>query len=130
MFGQNKLEVTDSYVYLGTNLNYNGLFNKAITKQVNQTRRAMFNLTTKARKLDLPIDIQCELFDQLIMPILLYGSEIWGFQNLDQIERFHRKFLKSLLKLNRSTANCMVYGEVGRQNVTAVIEKKLLDTYN
>ena len=54
---KNKLEVTDSYIYLGTNLNYNGLFNKAITKQVNQSRRAMFNLTTKARKLALPIDI-------------------------------------------------------------------------
>ena len=127
LFGQNKLEVTDSYIYLGTNLNYNGLFNKAITKQVNQARCAMFNLTTKARKLDLHIDIQCELFDQLIMPILLYGCEIWGFQNLDQIERFHRKFLKSLLKLNRSTANCMVYGEVGRQNVTAVIEKRMIN---
>ena len=127
LFGQNKLEVTDSYIYLGTNLNYNGLFNKAITKQVNQARRAMFKLTTKARKLDLPIDIQCELFDQLIMPILLYGCEILGFQNLDQIERFHRKFLKSLLKLNRSTANCMVYGEVGRQNMTAVIEKRMIN---
>ena len=53
LFGQTKLEVTDSFIiYLGTNLNYNGLFNKAITKQVNQARRAMFNLTTKARKLD------------------------------------------------------------------------------
>ena len=29
LFGQNKLEVTDSFgVYLGTNLNYNGLFKK------------------------------------------------------------------------------------------------------
>ena len=62
----------------------------------------MFNLTTKARKLDLPTDIHCALFDQLVMPILLYGCEIWGFQNLDHIERFHTKVLKNQLKLNRS----------------------------
>ena len=36
----------------------------------------MFNLTTKARKLDLHVDMQCEMFDQLLMPIMLYGSEI------------------------------------------------------
>ena len=86
----------------------------------------MFNLTTKARKLDLPIDIQCELFDQLIMPILLYGCEIWGFQNLDQIERFHRKFLKSL-KLNRSTANCW---QTKCDSSYRKENDKLLDTYN
>ena len=93
-------------------LSYNGLFTKAIDKPV--------NLTSKARKLDLPVDIyiQCELFDRLVMPILLYnGSETWGCQKLNQIERFYRKFLKDLLTLNRSTANCMVYQEVGRQGV-------------
>ena len=59
----------------------------------------MFNLATKARTLDLLIDLQYELFSQLVMSILLYGREIWDFQNLDQIERLHRKFLKRLLKL-------------------------------
>ena len=123
MFGQNKLEVTNSYIYLGTNLNYNGLFNKTITKYVNQSRRAVFNLTPQARKLYLPVDIQCELCDQLVMPILLYGSEIRGFQNLDPIERFYGTSLKSLLKLNRRTTNVMVCGVVGRQSVTTVIGK-------
>ena len=61
------------------------------------------------------------------MSMLLSGSEIWGFQNLHQIEMFHRKFFKSLLKRNRSTANCMVYGKVGRQSVTIVIEKRMIN---
>ena len=87
----------------------------------------MFNLTCKARKLCLPLDIQCELFDQLVVPILLYGSEVWGFQKLDCIEIFHRKFLKSLLKLNRGTANCMVYGEVGRFALASKVEKRMIN---
>ena len=122
MYEQNKLELTDSNIYLETNLNYNGLFNKATTKNVNQARHAMFNYTIKTRKLD----IQCELSDQLVMPILLYGSEIWGFQNLDQIERFHKK---SILKLNRSTASCNVYGEVCRKSVATVIEKRMINVW-
>ena len=62
---------TNNYIDQGTSLNYNGLFNKAVYKQVNQARRGMFNLATKARKLSLPIYIQCELFDQFVMPILI-----------------------------------------------------------
>ncbi len=126
-FGNANLQVVNDYVYLGTTFNYNGLFNKAINKQVNQARRAMFNLVTKSRKLCLPVDIQCELFDQLVLPILLYGSEIWGFQQLDQIEMFYKKFLKNLLKLNRNTANCMVYGEVGRFSLNSMVEKRMIN---
>ena len=54
-----------------------------------------------------------DLFDKMILPILLYGCEIWGFENLDNIEVFYRKFLKYILKVNQQTPNCMVYGETG-----------------
>ena len=126
-FGGSQLDVVDDYTYLGTVFNYNGSFNKAIKKQVSQARRAMFNLICKAKKLCLPLDIQCALFDQLVVPILLYGSEIWGFCNLDSIEMFHKKFLKSILKLNRGTANCMVYGELGRFSLISTVEKRLIN---
>ena len=56
LFGQNKLKVTDSYIYLGTNLNYNGMFNKAITKQVNLARLKMnqlFNVQNVKQLMDV-----------------------------------------------------------------------------
>jgi hypothetical protein len=98
-FGNCQLEVTYDYTYLGIKFNYNGKFDKAIDKQVSQARRAMYSLITKARRLQLPVDIQCELFEQLIVPILLYGSEVWGYCKLDRIEIFYRKFLKQILHL-------------------------------
>ena len=75
MFGKNTIDVVDDYIYLGTTFTYNGSFNKAITKQINQAIRAMFNLNLIAKELlpVLPIDIQCERFDSLVTPILLYG---------------------------------------------------------
>ena len=32
----------------------------------------------KPVKLDFPIDVQCILFDKTVIPVLLYGSEVWG----------------------------------------------------
>ena len=71
-------------------------------------------MLTKAQKMQLSADIQCHLFDHLVLPILLYGSEIWGHEDIKQIEVFHRKFLRTLLNVNKCTPDCMVYGETGR----------------
>ena len=127
MFGNSEIEVVDDYVYLGTTLNYNGSYNKAIKKQLTQAQRGMYSLLTKAKRLALPIDIQCELFNQLVTPILLYGSEVWGFHKLDQVEVFHRKFLKGLLHIKKSSANCMAYGELGQFGLTSKVERRMVD---
>ena len=71
----------------------------------------MFALLRRSRQLDLPIDLQLELFDYLIMPILLYGCEIWGFENITMIEKIHLKYLKYILGLKQSTPTCMVLGK-------------------
>ena len=113
-FGNNTIEVCDDYTYLGVLFNYNGKYKKAINKQINQARKAMFALLTKATKMHLPTDITLNLFDSLVLPILLYGCEVWGVEKCEQIEVFYRKFLKRLLKLHKFTPNCMVYGETGK----------------
>ena len=65
----------------------------------------------------------------MILPILLYGSEIWGFETekkLESIEVFFRKFLRYILKVNDQTANCMVYGETGRTPLELTIKTRLV----
>ena len=42
------------------------------------------------------------------------------------IEIFYRKFLRIVLFLNKSCANCIVYGEVGKLPLKTQIEKRLL----
>jgi hypothetical protein len=53
----------------------------------------MYGLLQKCRKHKLSIECQLDTFDKTILPILLYGSEIWGFENIDIIERIHLHFL-------------------------------------
>ena len=73
----------------------------------------MFVVLEKARLLKLPFDIVCELYEKCVVPVLLYGSEIWGWLNLREIEVFHRSFLRMVLKPFKFTPNCMLYGESG-----------------
>ena len=50
----------------------------------------------------IPIDLQMELFNKLVKPVLLYRWEVWCFGNVEIIERVQLKFLKYVLKLKKS----------------------------
>ena len=97
-FNGERVDVVDEYIYLGVLFNYNGLYAKAISKQISQARKAMFSFLTKARRLLLPIDVVIDLFDKCVVPILLYGCEIWGHTDLDKIEFFLQKVYQNSTK--------------------------------
>ena len=64
--------------------------------------------------------------------MLTYGSEIWGYENIDILEKVHVQFCKLLLDLKTSTPNVMVYGELGRYPLTVKLKmlsfwSKLID---
>ena len=92
-----KLVIVDDYVSLGKTVSFNGKYKKAIEKQVTQAKRALFGLKSKKEMYDLPFDIVIDLFDKMILPILLYGCEIWGYEDLECIEVLYRKYLKDIL---------------------------------
>ena len=46
----------------------------------------------RIRNLDIPVDLQLYLFDHVILPIALFGCEIWGFENSQSIEILHNEF--------------------------------------
>ena len=62
----------------------------------------------------MPITLSLDLFDKLIVPILLYGSQIWGTIPNDTIEKIQRKFYKHILKVPMQTSNEAVLGELGK----------------
>jgi len=50
----------------------------------------------------------------MIMPILNYGSQIWGFHKSPDIERAYLKYLKHVLGVRQQTTSAVVYSEYGR----------------
>ena len=126
--GEN-ISIVDSFKYLGVFFNYNGSFVRHKTHLVGQSRKAMFALLKKSKELYLPIDLQIELFDSLILPILLYGCEVWGYENVLILDRFYLKYLKYVLGLKQSTPGCMVYGETGRFPLSVYIKTRMIFFY-
>jgi hypothetical protein len=62
------------------------------TKYITQT-----GIYKRIRNQPIPIDPQLKLFDSIVEPILLYGSEVWGFENTIDIERIHLQFCINIL---------------------------------
>ena len=48
---------------------------------VAQAQKVLFSVLKISRELELPIDLQVDLLDSLVLPILLY--EIRGFENIE-----------------------------------------------
>jgi hypothetical protein len=121
-FGNNNLEVVFDYVYLGCSFNYNGTFLKAIKRQYDVASRAMFSIISKSRKLQLDIDTQVHLFNTMVVPIMMYGADVWGYTNSKLIEKLQLRFCKIVLNVKRSTPNVMVLGELGMYPLDIYIE--------
>ena len=87
-------------------------------KIISWTRRTTrcFHFNVKLIFFNLPIDLQLDLFNKMIKPILSYECKLWGFGNIDTIERVQLKFLKQLLNLKKSTLSFIVYGELGAKS--------------
>ena len=125
-FGENVLDIVDDYVYLGVKFNYNGNSKKCVKRLYDIASRAMFEVLKKGRKLHLDIDTQIKLFDSTVLPILLYGSEAWGYSNVDIIEKLHLRFLKILLNVRKSTPSCMIYGEAGHFPLSLMVNSRMV----
>ena len=126
IFKNEPVEIVTEYTYLGIVLNYNGKFSVAIKRRHDQASKAMFAIIGQCRKLDLPCDTALELFDRIVVPIMLYGCEVWGFGNIDILERLQLKFCKILLKLGKRTPSCMIYNELGRYPIAISIKSRML----
>jgi hypothetical protein len=118
------LNVVDDFAYLGIMFMSNGSFSKNRVKLLEQGRKAMFSMLRKS--LGLPIDIQLQMFDTMISPILLYGCEVWCFENNDAIESLFLQFYKIILGVKKSTPNCILYGELDRYRIEIFIKSRMI----
>ena len=125
-FGENKLDVVDHYKYLGLNFNFNGKFTVDKKELYEKCNRAMFSLLRKSRQLQLPIDIQLQLFDVLVKPVLLYGCEVWAHEGTDILEKLHLRFCKYVLGVNKSTCTNLVYGELGATPLSLITQSRMV----
>lgn len=118
------LEVVDNFCYLGINFSSNGKFNHAVKMLNDQALKAYNHLLSIFSKVSLDIKTKLSLFDALVVPILLYGAEVWGIYTFTDLDKLHIKFCKHVLGVKQQTSNAAVFGELGRFPLTTVCKEK------
>ena len=98
-----RVSVISFYSYLGVVFSWTGLWFQAQKALSEQASRALFCLTNSLHKFGtLPADIALKIFDAKILPIVLYGTGIWGFHPAQDVAKIHNKTLHMILKLYKS----------------------------
>ena len=103
------------YKYLGVNVSIGNKWGKATSCLAEQGQKALSALTGVSYKAGFLSYIPYfKIFDSCVLPILLYASEIWGFQSYKSIENIQVKACKNFLGVSIHTTNVAVMGECGR----------------
>ena len=97
---------------------------------VEHARKALFCLLcVKIRNVCLPLDCQLKLFDNTVAPILCYACEVWGYGDLNLIEKVHTGFMKHILNIKKATPHIMLYGDLGRYPLSIMIKKCIIGVW-
>ena len=114
-YGETQLTVATKISYLGLVFTTNGQNYQTQLALSEQANKAVFQLHKNISSFSsMPVSNILDLFDKLIVPILNYGSEVWGFHQARDIERVHLSFCKRVLGVKKSTQNDFIYGLLGR----------------
>ena len=73
-----KLEVVDSFKYLGVHFFKDGNWFQTQKRLAQHASYALHNRFTLFGYIDIPITLQCKLFDTLVESVLHYSSEVCG----------------------------------------------------
>ena len=112
-FNHQVIEVTKQYKYLGDIFSSESChFNKLLDGSLSSALKASFKVLKFCKCLDqVPPIVAIKLFNSLVLPIILYGCEIWFpliIQTLrTELNVFQMKNMKSIPKVKQSTATCV-----------------------
>ena len=130
--GSKRLENVRSYKYLGLIITPSGEIKTALDDLRSRALKAYMALKNKLGVCFKDhVDDTTQLFDSLVKPILLYGSDFWGCLKLphnNPIENLHMQFCRQILGVQKNTTNYGVLLEIGRTPL--VLEAQRLSLKN
>ena len=107
------LERADTFCYLGIVFRFNSTFQAATKCNLDKAKKALFKMETLLGKVDLEIETKLHLFDTMVLPILIYGCEIWGFEKTE----FFIEFFCGVFHVYGKVSQKVLYCELGRQEL-------------
>ena len=115
------VDVVSFYKYLGIYFTLKLIWSKTKDVLALQASMAVFKIFQYQYQFGqfCPKDI-FKLFDSIVKPFLCYGSEIWGYEYSQKIEKVHIKFCKRYACLHQNTADYFVLSECGRYPLAVI----------
>lgn len=114
-FRDQNLCVVPLYKYLGVIFTSSLSWSKAVYTLAMQARKGIAMLRKYSKACGgLPVKVAFKLFDQSILPIMLYGAEVWGHEYFKVLEDVQIQFCKTTLGLPKQGSNNAALGECGR----------------
>ena len=120
-----EVKCTKHYNFLGLLISSRLSWSPAKNELATKGKKAMTQLQIVIQKLGgMSPQHAFKLFDSCVTPVLIYGSEIWGYEYSPGIERVHLLFCRYMLGVGSSTNNEAVLGECGRMPLCCYYIKK------
>ena len=127
---ENKLEPVRTFCYLGFEMKPSGTVKHAMNTLNDKANKALRPLLRAIANFQLPLKTSIKLFHTLISPIALYNVENWAILTDNELQTFttdklfeyveksrsdilHRKLLKYVLGVNKSSPNMAIYADAG-----------------
>ena len=126
-----RIDIVKQFCYLGVVIDSCGKFIKGIERLYIKANRAYHSIKSNISFYNGGnVNTLCKLFDSMVKPILLYGSELWGvfnwrlstadciektlFCTKSSFEKLHHRFCKQTLGLSKRASGSMALSELGR----------------
>ena len=110
-----KLEVVPCFTYLGLNFTRQLSLEQMANDQATKGKRVLVSILSKLyRYCQLTNNVFFKIFDTKVLPILMYGAEIWGIQARQEVERVQHYACKRCLCARQNSTNDAVMGDCGR----------------
>ncbi len=115
IYNSNKLKWVDHFKYLGVIFTRTNNPSKCVKHMCTQANRAQSVLDVHVLKHStVSIHHIFELYDCLIKPVLTYSCEVWGANEVSDIDVLHLQYIKKILRVKSNTNTSMIYVETGR----------------
>jgi len=112
--GPETIEVTHAYKYLGIWLNEYLDLNFTAKEIAKSASRALSVIISKFKSVGgMSYDVFNTLYDNMVQPILSYGSAIWGSKEFSCINVVQNRACRFFLGVGNKTPNLAVRGEMG-----------------
>lgn len=77
-----------------------------------------------------PFPVLLKLYDMMIVPVLCYGCELWGFEEDRDLERVEMNYLKYALHLPPNASTTAIRGELGQMPIHLYWKERIIRYWN